>query len=167
MVAPRDEWSGGVAAQVWLGGGMRQHVNVVTLGVADVGRSHRFYVDGLGWTATLHVPGEVLFLQIGGGVLLALWSVDAMTSEAGATARPDGEQGRAAVTLGHNVADEAEVDAVLADAVRAGGTVLVAGARRSWGGYSGYFLDPDGFRWEVVHNPGLVVRDDGTVVFEG
>ncbi|MFD1815903.1 VOC family protein [Rhodococcus gannanensis] len=146
---------------------MRQHVNVVTLGVADVERSHRFYVEGLGWDAALYVPGEVAFLQIGGGVLLALWSVEAMAGEAGATAPPDGAQGRAAVTLGHNVADESEVDAALADAVRAGGALLVPGARRSWGGYSGYFTDPDGYRWEVVHNPGLVVRPDGTVVFEG
>ncbi|WP_345341550.1 VOC family protein [Rhodococcus olei] len=144
---------------------MHQHLNVVTLGVADVTRAHGFYVDGLGWRPTLHVPGEVLFLQVGGGVVLALWSLDEMVREAGPTAPPAGELGRAPITLGHNVASESEVDAVLAAAERAGGQVLVAGARRAWGGYSGYFVDPDGYRWEIAHNPGLVVHADGTVTF--
>ncbi|MFF0818488.1 VOC family protein [Rhodococcus sp. NPDC003318] len=142
---------------------MRQHVNVITLGVADVERAYTFYVDGLGWVPTLHVPGEVLFLQVGGGVVLGLWSASAMVAEAGPTAPASGEQGRAPITLGHNVADEAEVDAVLAAAAQAGGSVLVPGARRDWGGYSGYFADPDGYRWEIAHNPGLVVHPDGRV----
>lgn len=143
---------------------MQQHVNVLTLGVAEVSRAHAFYIDGLGWRPTLYVPGEVLFFQVGGGVVLALWSVEAMAAEAGATVPPVTEQGRAAITLGHNVAGEAEVDDVLAAARDAGGVVLVPGARRAWGGYSGYFADPDGYRWEVAHNPGLVVRPDGRVV---
>ncbi|MFD4183119.1 VOC family protein [Rhodococcus sp. NPDC058514] len=142
---------------------MRQQLNVITLGVADVARSHAFYVDGLAWTPTLYVPGEVLFLQIGHGVVLSLWSADEMVREAGPTAQAAGEQGRAPITLGHNVAGPDEVDEVLATAARAGGAVLVAGARRAWGGYSGYFTDPDGYRWEIAHNPGLVVHENGRV----
>lgn len=142
---------------------MRQHVNVITLGVDDVERAYAFYVDGLRWQPTLHVPGEVLFLQVGGGVVLGLWSAAEMAAEAGSTAPPVGAQGRAPITLGHNVEDAAEVDAVLAAAVEAGGSILVPGALRAWGGYSGYFADPDGYRWEIVHNPGLVVHPDGRV----
>lgn len=144
---------------------MQQHVNVITLGVGDVERSHRFYVDGLGWTPTMYVPGEVLFIQVGGGVLLSLWSIDEMAAEAGATAPVAGPLGRAPITLGHNVASEVEVDTALEAARAAGGEVLVGGARRAWGGYSGYFADLDGYRWEVAHNPGLTVRADGRVVF--
>ncbi|MFD4293626.1 VOC family protein [Rhodococcus sp. NPDC058505] len=145
---------------------MHQHMNVLTLGVADVARSRDFYVGGLGWHATLLVEGEVMFLQVGGGVLLAFWSLDAMAREAGPTAAPVVGGTRAAITLGHNVPDETEVDAVLTAAVEAGGALLVDGARRAWGGYSGYFADPDGYRWEIVHNPGLVVHPDGRVTFD-
>ncbi|MFC4605931.1 VOC family protein [Rhodococcus kronopolitis] len=142
---------------------MRQQVNVITLGVADPATAHAFYVDGLGWRPTLYVPGEVLFLQIGPGAVLSLWSADQMARESGPTAPAVGPAGRAPITLGHNVAAPAEVDAVLDAAVAAGGALLAAGERRGWGGYSGYFADPDGYRWEVVHNPGLVVHDDGRV----
>ncbi|MFC7451275.1 VOC family protein [Rhodococcus daqingensis] len=142
---------------------MKQHLSVLTLGVADLPRAHAFYVGGLGWTPTLYVPGEVLFLQVGHGVVLSLWSADEMAREAGPTAPVVGEQGRAPVTLGHNVGSPGEVDEVLAAAARAGGSVLVAGARRAWGGYSGYFADPDGYRWEIAHNQGLVVHEDGRV----
>ncbi|MBP1160980.1 catechol 2,3-dioxygenase-like lactoylglutathione lyase family enzyme [Rhodococcus sp. PvR044] len=142
---------------------MDQHLSVLTLGVVDPARSHAFYVGGLGWTPTLYVQGEVLFLQIGSGMLLSLWSVDEMVREAGPTAPVAGEQGRAPITLGHNVGSPGEVDEVLATAARVGGTVLVPGAQRAWGGYSGYFTDPDGYRWEIAHNPGLVVHEGGRV----
>lgn len=142
---------------------MRQRLNVVTLGVADPATAHSFYVDGLGWSPTLYVPGEVLFLQIGPGIVLSLWSLTEMAREAGPTLPAAGETGRAPITLGHNVDSPAEVDEVLAAAGRAGGSVLAAGERRGWGGYSGYFADPDGYRWEVAYNPGLVVHGDGRV----
>ncbi|MEK8225455.1 VOC family protein [Oerskovia sp. M15] len=71
----------------------------------------------------------------------------------------------APVALAHNVGSPAEVDDALASALAAGGTVVVHAQVRDWGGYSGYFADPDGFRWEVAHNPGLVVSDDGAVTF--
>ena len=145
---------------------MKQRLNLVTLGVADPAVARSFYVDGLGWEPKLYVPGEVLFLQVGHGFLLSLWSIDEMVQECGPTAPVAGDQGRAPITLAHNVDSPTEVDDVLGAADRAGGAVLVAGRQRSWGGYSGYFTDPDGYRWEVAHNPGLIFGEDGTVTFE-
>ncbi|MFC9788086.1 VOC family protein [Rhodococcus sp. NPDC127528] len=142
---------------------MTQQLSLITLGVADLAATRAFYVDGLGWTPTLYVPGEVLFLQIGHGMLLSLWSRAEMDAEAGATAPAVGRDGSAPLTLGHLTDSPAEVDAVLAAAAAAGGAVLRSGRRRDWGGYSGYFTDPDGFRWEVAHNPGFVVGPDGSV----
>jgi catechol 2,3-dioxygenase-like lactoylglutathione lyase family enzyme len=139
---------------------MDPRLSLVTLGVRDVSVAHAFYVDGLGWTPTLAVPGEVTFIQVGHGVLLGLWSLDELVAEVGEVVR----DGPVPITLAHNVDDEATVDRVLADAQRAGGSVVVPAARRAWGGYNGYFADPDGYRWEVAHNPNLSVSDDGTVV---
>ncbi|MFE3292915.1 VOC family protein [Rhodococcus sp. NPDC059234] len=142
---------------------MAQQLSLITLGVADLAVTHAFYADGLGWAPTLYVPGEVLFLQVGPGMLLSLWSRAEMDAEAGATAPAVGRDGSAPVTLGHLTGSPADVDAVLAAAAAAGGAVLRPGGRRDWGGYSGYFTDPDGFRWEVAHNPGFVVAPDGSV----
>lgn len=126
---------------------MEQRANFVTLAVADVGRSHAFYVDGLGWEPVLHEPGEVLFLPLAHGLVLSLWDRAGFVAEVGERA-----EGIAPITLAHNVTDADQVDAVLADAAAAGAQVT-AGQRREWGGYSGYFADPDGYRWEVAHNP--------------
>jgi catechol 2,3-dioxygenase-like lactoylglutathione lyase family enzyme len=142
---------------------MAQQLSLITLGVADLAATRAFYVDGLGWTSTLYVPGEVLFLQVGHGMLLSLWSRAEMEGEAGATASAVGRDGSAPLTLGHLTDSPAEVDGVLEAAAAAGGAVLRPGRRRDWGGYSGYFTDPDGFRWEVAHNPGFVVAPDGSV----
>ncbi|WP_111767187.1 VOC family protein [Nakamurella deserti] len=137
---------------------MEPRLSLISLGVADLAATHRFYVDGLGWPAALYVPGEVLFVQIGHGLLLSLWDLDHMVAEVG----PVGS-GPAPVTLAQNLSSETEVTEALAAAVAAGGTLLVPGARRDWGGFSGYVADPDGYRWEIAHNPGLRVDDDGTV----
>lgn len=137
---------------------MEQHLRVLTLGVRDVERSRGFYVDGLGWPLALHVPGEVAFVQIGHGLLLSLWAIEQMVAEAGevsAAAPP--------LTLAHNVASEAEVAAFLKRAAHAGATLLKPAELREWGGVSGYFADPDGFVWEVAHNPGLRTDADGNV----
>lgn len=139
---------------------MEQRLNVISLGVRDLDASRRFYVDGLGWTATLDVPDEVIFVQIGHGMLLSLWNLEAMTAEAGPVGSPP-----ASITLGHNVPHESDVTQTLDVAIAAGGTLLAPATRRDWGGTAGYFADPDGYRWEVAHNPGLSVAADGTVVF--
>ncbi|MDG3015401.1 VOC family protein [Speluncibacter jeojiensis] len=139
---------------------MQPRVDVLTLGVRDLDRSRRFYVDGLGWEPVLDVPGEVIFVQIGHGLLLSLWGVDDLSAEAGGvghgpTAAP--------MSLGHIVPDEQSVGQVIDRAVAAGATAITSATRRDWGGVSGYFADPDGFRWEVAYNPGFSVAADGTV----
>ncbi|WP_336705897.1 VOC family protein [Oerskovia sp. USHLN155] len=150
---------------------MEPRVSLITLGVRDVARARAFYVDGLGWEPVTEVPGEVVFLQVGHGLLLSLWRRADLLEEAGpgvheAHHSSEHSPGHVLpVALAHNVGSPAEVDDVLASALAAGGSVVVHAQVRVWGGYSGYFADPDGFRWEVAHNPGLVVSDDGRVTF--
>lgn len=140
--------------------GVEPRVDVITLGVRDLAAARRFYVDGLGWKPTLDVPGEVVFIQIGHGLLLSLYGRDDLGAEAGEIYR--GERA-APLSLGHVVGDEAAVTEVLDRANAAGATVIAAAERRSWGGVSGYFADPDGYRWEIAHNPGFTVAHDGRV----
>lgn len=127
---------------------MEQRVSFITLAVADVARSRTFYVDGLGWQPIFEAD-DVLMLPVAERVILSLWSEDGFTAEIGEAPA----SGTAPITLAHNVATEAEVDEVLSEAGKAGARVYAA-SRREWGGYSGYFADPDGFRWEVAVNPG-------------
>lgn len=135
---------------------MEQRVSVVTLGVADVGRARAFY-EALGWSGE-SPDGDVVFFEAG-GIVVALWgrgklAEDSAVEDAG---------GWGGVTLAHNVASPAEVDAVLAAAEAAGATIGRTGAATVWGGYSGVFVDPDGHPWEVAHNPGWRLADDGSV----
>ena len=126
---------------------MEQRVSFITLAVADVARSRAFYVDGLGWQPIFEAD-EVLMLPVAERMILSLWSVEGFTAEIGAPPA----HGIAPLTLAHNVATDAEVDAVLAEAAALGAPVTPA-VCRDWGGYSGYFADPDGFRWEIAMNP--------------
>lgn len=127
---------------------MEPRVSFITLAVADVARSRAFYVDGLGWTP-LYSDDDVLMLPVGERLILSLWSVTGFTAEIGAAPAA----GVAPLTLSHNLATPAEVDDVLAEVARLGAEVH-EGREREWGGYSGYFADPDGFRWEIAVNPG-------------
>ena len=127
---------------------MEQRISFITLAVKDVARSRKFYVDGLGWKPMFE-NDEVIMLPAGEHLMLSLWSIESFTAEIGtAPAR-----GVAPITLAHNCATEKEVDNVLALAASIGADVSPA-VRREWGGYSGYFSDPDGFRWEIAVNPG-------------
>ncbi len=132
---------------------MDQRLSFVTLAVRDLDASRAFYVTGLGWTPCLDVPGEVLMIQVGPQVVLSLWDEQAFEAEVGPIVRGSG---LAPVTLAHNVADRSQVDDVLATARAAGADPVTTASERDWGGYSGYFADPDGFRWEVGWNPGSV-----------
>ena len=127
---------------------MDARITFITLAVADTAASRRFYVDGLGWQPEFEAPGEVIFFRVAPTLVLSLWSRDAFTAEVGAAPA----RGVPPITLAHNMPDRAGVDEVLRDAAAAGATVVTAQAR-DWGGYSGYFVDPDGFRWEIAHNP--------------
>ncbi len=133
---------------------MEQRLSLITLGVADAARSSAFY-EALGWSGQTP-DGDVWFFQVG-GLVVALWS---RAKLAGDSAVTDGG-GWGGVTLAYNTRTPEEVDAVLAEAEAAGGTIGRAGAATFWGGYSGVFLDPDGHPWEVAHNPGWTITDDG------
>ena len=132
---------------------MDQRISFVTLAVRDLEASRAFYVDGLGWEAALHVEDDVLMIRVGEHVVLSLWVEEHFEAEVGAVRRGPGV---APVTLAHNVATAAEVDAALETARAAGADPVHAAQAREWGGYSGYFGDPDGYRWEVATNPGPI-----------
>lgn len=129
---------------------MDARITFITLPVADTSASRRFYVDGLGWEPVFEAPGEVIFFRVGPTVMLSLWSRAGFESEIGPVPTAGGIP---PVTLSHNMPDPAGVDAVLADAAAAGADIVRPAQQREWGGYSGYFADPDGFRWEVAYNP--------------
>jgi uncharacterized protein len=137
---------------------MEQRLSLVTLGVADLERARRFYEDGLGWRRGNNHP-EVAFYQIGGAVL-ALWERDALAQDA---RLPDAGSGFGGIALAYNARTRAEVDAVLAEAAGAGATILKPAEDAFWGGYSGYFADPDGHVWEVAWNPEWALTEDGSV----
>ncbi len=145
-------------------GWVEQRVDLVTLGVRDLAVARRFYVEGLGWRPTLDLD-EIVFLQVGHGLLLALFPVAALEDDIGRGAVPTVAGASAPFALAHNVASEREVDEAIARVVAAGGMVLKPAQRAAFGGYHGYVADPDGFRWEIAHNPGLSVDPDGRVRF--
>ena len=132
---------------------MDQRISFVTLAVRNLDATRAFYVEGLGWTPSMDVPGEVLMIQVGEHVVLSLWDEASFEAEVGRIGRGDGV---APITLAHNVPTRAEVDAVLATARAAGADPVTDALEREWGGYTGYFGDPDGYRWEVAVNPGPI-----------
>jgi catechol 2,3-dioxygenase-like lactoylglutathione lyase family enzyme len=136
---------------------VEQRLSLVTLGVADLARSRRFY-EGLGWTTGAAPADDVVFFQAG-GMIVALWGREQLAED---SVVADGG-GWGGITLALNVRSPEEVDAVLAEAGRAGGTVARSGAPTFWGGYSGVFHDPDGHPWEVAHNPHWTLADDGSI----
>jgi catechol 2,3-dioxygenase-like lactoylglutathione lyase family enzyme len=140
---------------------MQQHVDFITLGVSDLAAARRFYVEGLGWEPTWDLD-EVVFIQVAPGVLLALWPAADMDADIGA-GPASGVAGQAPFSLAHNVQSAEEVDTAMARCVAAGGHVLKPAQAAAFGGYHGYVADPDGFRWEIAHNPGWWVEPDGRV----
>jgi catechol 2,3-dioxygenase-like lactoylglutathione lyase family enzyme len=136
---------------------MDQRISFVTLAVADLDATRRFYVDGLGWHPELDVSGEVLMFRTGEHLVLSLWDRAHFAEEVGELTMPSGT-GVAPITLAHNLPTKGDVDAVLADARQAGADPVSDAVQRDWGGYTGYFGDPDGYRWEVAYNPGEIGR---------
>jgi hypothetical protein len=135
---------------------MKNRVTVITLGVADVTRARAFY-EALGWSGE-SPDGDVVFFQAG-GMVLALWGRDKLAEDSAV----EDSGGWGGVTLAHNVGSPGEVDVVLEQARAAGATIGRPGETTFWGGYSGVFVDPDGHPWEVAHNPGWILADDGSV----
>jgi len=138
---------------------LERRISIVTLGVADVAASTAFY-ERLGWKKSSASQEGVTFIQMKGTVL-ALFGRQALARDAEVA---DSEPGFSGVTLAHNVSSPTGVDAVIKFAVSCGATLVKAPHKVSWGGYSGYFADPDGHLWEVAHNPFFPLDEHGHVV---
>ncbi len=132
---------------------MDQRISFLTLAVADVERSRAFYLGGLGWTADFEESGDVVMIRTGDKLVLSLWDRGHFEAEVGTVVTGDGVP---PITIAHNVATKPEVDAVLDTARRAGADPVHDAVEREWGGYTGYFADPDGYRWEIAYNPGPI-----------
>jgi uncharacterized protein len=136
---------------------MEQRISLITLGVADVNRARTFY-ERLGWRG--QEVEETVFFQAG-GMALVLWGRGKLAGDAGV--RESGAGGFGGVTLAHNVRSRAEVDALLAGAAEAGAEITQAARETFYGGYAGYFADPDGHLWEIAYNPGFSLGPDGSM----
>jgi predicted lactoylglutathione lyase len=137
---------------------MEQRVSIITLGVADLKRSTEFY-ERLGWRRSLAAAEGIVFFQAG-GMALALFPRDELAKDANLASEGSGFRG---MSLAYNTRSRAEVDSVLKDAETAGASVVKAAREAVWGGYSGYFSDPDGFLWEVAWNPSFKMSEDGSI----
>jgi uncharacterized protein len=137
---------------------MEQRVSLITLGVTDLDRSRKFY-ESLGWRRSMAKADGIVFFQLG-GMALALYPRDDLAKDANIA--PDGH-GFNRISLAYNARNRAEVDSALREAVAAGATLLKPAEEAFWGGYSGYFSDPDGVLWEVAWNPSFPIADDGSI----
>ena len=140
---------------------MKPRITVLTLAVADLERSLAFYRDGLGLPTEGIVGrefehGAVAFFDLAGGTKLALWAQDDLAHDSGLT---KGRGSSTSFSIGHNVSERGEVDEVMEQARRAGATIVKSAAETFYGGYAGYFADPDGHLWEAVWNPANLPED--------
>ena len=140
---------------------MEQRVSMIGLAVADLERARGFYQDILGWHAAEGPPGIVFFDL--GGLVLSLYPGEDLARDTGRATTTPAPGGQRGISLAHNVADAAAVDAVFERLRTAGADIVVAPARAAWGGYSGTFADPDGHLWEIAHNPFWHLAADGRV----
>jgi predicted lactoylglutathione lyase len=137
---------------------MEQRISIITLGVADLNRSRDFY-EQLGWRRSMADNEGIVFFQAG-GMALALYPREELAKDANVL--PEG-QGFRGVTMAFNARSRAEVDLVLEEANAAGAKILKPAQEAFWGGYSGYFSDPDGLLWEVAWNPFFPIAEDGSI----
>ena len=137
---------------------MEQRLSIVTLGVSDLARSRQFY-ERLGWRRSMAKAEGIVFFQAG-GIALALYPREELAKDAKVSADGHGFTG---ISLAYNARTREEVDLVLAEAQAAGARLLKPAQEASWGGYSGYFSDPDGFLWEVAWNPFFPIAANGSI----
>ena len=137
---------------------MEQRLSIVTLGVSDLARSREFY-ERLGWRRSMANSEGIVFFQAG-GMALALYPRQELAKDANVDASGDGFRG---FSLAFNARNREEVDAVLTEAKNVGAKILKPAQEAFWGGYSGYFADPDGFLWEVAWNPFFPIAADGAI----
>jgi catechol 2,3-dioxygenase-like lactoylglutathione lyase family enzyme len=140
---------------------LKPRVTLITLGVSDLERAVRFYRDGLGWKTDGIVGkefeyGAVAFFDLMNGLKLALWPRKSLSHDSGL---PVGKPSSTDVCLAHNVRSQAEVDLVMAEAKKAGATIVKPAEKTFYGGYAGYFSDPDQHLWEVAWNPQMLPED--------
>ena len=140
---------------------MKPRITLLTLGVDDLERAVAFYRDGLGFATNGIVGrefehGAVAFFDLQAGLKLALWPRADLAHDTGLSKSP---RSSTELSIGHNVRTEAEVDAVMSRAENAGATIVKRPVKTFWGGYAGYFADPDGHLWEVAFNPALLPED--------
>lgn len=138
---------------------MKPALSLVTLGVADFKKSLSFYQDGLGWPTDAKPTDPVAFFQLS-GLVLGLFPREELAKDAKVSPEGSGFRG---ISLAHNVGSEKEVDEAFAFALKAGGKPVKQPGKVSWGGYSCYFSDPDGFLWEIAYNPFWGLTPDGRV----
>jgi catechol 2,3-dioxygenase-like lactoylglutathione lyase family enzyme len=136
---------------------MEARITLVTLGVVDLARARAFYADGLGWTVSPASTGDIVFFQLP-GVVLALHPRSALADDVGVPSAGSGFRG---ITLARNVRSMGEVRQALETARAAGATIVKPAQEAVWGGYSGYFADPDGHLWEIAWNPHLPLTEQG------
>lgn len=137
---------------------MEQRVSLITLGVTDLNRSREFY-ERLGWRRSMEKTEGIVFFRTG-GMALALYPRHELAKDANIAPEGNGFRG---TSLAYNARSRSEVDAVLKEAVAAGANLLKPAQEAFWGGYSGYFSDPDGFLWEVAWNPSFPIAEDGSI----
>lgn len=128
---------------------MNQYLHIITLGVREFERSYKFYTQTLSWETSATIDDEIAFFQTS-GVVFAIYPLEKLAEDALTT--PE-ESGVASFTLAHNVKNEQEVDEIIRDLEAKGVEIIKQPQKVFWGGYSSYFADPDGFRWEVAYNP--------------
>jgi predicted lactoylglutathione lyase len=137
---------------------MKQSVSLITLGVSDYGRAKAFYA-AIGWSPAMDVEDTAFFQA--NGVVVVLWGRDKLAADMGL---PDDGARWGGIALAHNVGSDEEVDRLIEDARANGAEISREPSRTFYGGYAGVFRDPDGHAWEVAHNPGFGLTDDGAVV---
>ncbi|WP_314326715.1 VOC family protein [Paenarthrobacter ilicis] len=142
---------------------MEQRLHFLTFATPDLDAARAFYKDGLGWDPATDVPGEILFFQIAPGLMLGLFDAEKFDQDLGAAVPTAGVSG---VTLSHNVGSAEEVASTIEALVAAGARVVKPAQAGAFGGiFHGHVRDPNGIVWEIAHNPGWTISDDGTVVF--
>lgn len=140
---------------------MKARISVITIGVENLERSIRFYKNGLGLPTegvigTEFEHGAVVFFNLQDGLRLAAWTRNDLSHDSGVPKSPPCPT---ELSIGHNVSSEQEVDTIMDQAAKAGARIVKIAQKTFWGGYAGYFQDPDGHLWEVVFNPSLIPRD--------
>ncbi|MDR6986043.1 catechol 2,3-dioxygenase-like lactoylglutathione lyase family enzyme [Paenarthrobacter nitroguajacolicus] len=142
---------------------MDQRLHFLTFATPDLDAARAFYKDGLGWDPTMDVPGEILFFQIAPGLMLGLFHAEKFNQDLGTSSPAQGVSG---VTLSHNVGSPEEVARTIDALVAAGASVVKPAQAGAFGGiFHGHVKDPNGIVWEIAHNPGWKINNDGTVVF--